>query len=139
MTTHTHGRSDPVRAGLLVLAFVVAGLVAAEQPVQAKASTCSSGQVCHYSAFNLDASQPHIKHYGNNANWNSQFPAMTRNDWSVINKGTSGMSVETRTGIYGLGSRAYCVRNTAAAWNLYASGGQGRSHTWISGATSGCL
>lgn len=102
------------------------------------ASSCASGQVCHYTLQGADESGAYIKHFGDNANWNSQFPAMVENDRSVINNGNTGASAETRTGIYGLGSRAYCVTNNGSTWNLNRLGEQGRSHYWIS-SSEGCL
>jgi hypothetical protein len=130
---HRHSTKTGELKRLAMAAVVVASFLVP----QASAAACSSGQVCHYTAFDYDTTWAHMRHYGNNDRWAVQFPELVLNDWSIRNLGTTGMAVETLTGIWGFGSRAYCINNYRKA-NLFASGGDGESHFWISGSSS-CL
>lgn len=126
--------------GLAIIALAMAWLVVSSAPGEAHNGPCSSGEVCHYSSKNsLDPSLAHIEHEGSNDNWSSQFPAMDKNDWSVVNKGQAGMAVETINRRWGFGSRVYCVTNSGQGWLLKDSGGSGRAHFWFWAGANDCL
>ena len=73
---HRHSTKTGELKRLAMAAVVVASFLVP----QASAAACSSGQVCHYTAFDYDTTWAHMRHYGNNDRWAVQFPELVLND-----------------------------------------------------------